>query len=73
MVVTSVNIPLETRFQGLEIRAPEIWKKPYSSPACDVWSLGVTVGSIVLIGCILELIHMTVDALFGWKMHFWRG
>lgn len=42
-VVASVNKPLKARFQGLEIRAPEIWKKPYSSPACDVWSLGVTV------------------------------
>lgn len=35
--------PHKQRFQGLEIRAPEIWKRAFSSPACDVWSLGVSV------------------------------
>ncbi|KAK2807229.1 hypothetical protein FQN50_005516 [Emmonsiellopsis sp. PD_5] len=30
------------RLQGLSIRAPEIWKGVSPTPACDVWSVGVS-------------------------------
>lgn len=33
---------LQTRYQGVAIRAPEVWKDIPITPKADVWSLGVT-------------------------------
>lgn len=38
----------ETRLQSDAIRAPEIWKGENPSPACDIWSLGVSVSPLTL-------------------------
>lgn len=37
----------ECRLQGFAIRAPEIWMGKAPTPACDVWSLGVSVRFMV--------------------------
>ncbi|KAI9843075.1 MAG: hypothetical protein M1837_006620 [Sclerophora amabilis] len=34
--------PMKGRFQGLTIRAPEVWRDVGITPRADVWSLGVT-------------------------------
>ena len=36
------------RIQGDAIRAPEIWKGASPGPACDIWSLGVSVSPLAL-------------------------
>jgi len=38
--------PSRIRYQGLHIRAPEVWKNMGITPKADVWSLGVSVQSI---------------------------
>jgi serine/threonine protein kinase len=37
-----------TWIQGDAIRAPEIWEGASPNPACDIWSLGVSVSPLVL-------------------------
>ncbi|KAH9213192.1 kinase-like domain-containing protein, partial [Leptodontidium sp. 2 PMI_412] len=73
----------ETRLQSDAIRAPEIWKGENPSPACDIWSLGVSLAHWMsarimfgIGGCNIKTNHPQEVTEAGWciaKLHKIRG
>ncbi|KAI1912707.1 hypothetical protein LOZ12_002615 [Ophidiomyces ophidiicola] len=49
----------KSRAQGLSIRAPEIWKGVAPTPACDVWSVGVTLAHFLAAGPLFGIVDKT--------------
>ncbi|KAK2861090.1 hypothetical protein FQN49_004554 [Arthroderma sp. PD_2] len=47
------------RLQGFSIRAPEIWKGVLPTPACDVWSVGVTLAHVLTSRALFGVIDQT--------------